>query len=454
MQSTKLPTSSTTAASAAASAAASSDSVHFKDIQTSADGRVYKFTLGSSHVTYANTLRRLVLTGVETVAFRADMTSAGTTTDVVVKQNDTPMTNEMLADRVGLLPIHVPRPLEWKDNKYLFTLNVAGEKDHTTYVKAGDFIVNEIPASSQPSESGDEKQEIPESEWVRVPTETFFPPNPITGDTCLIASLQPSFGSSVQHVEIVAKATKGTGREHARFCPVSQCSYEYSLDTDPQRIEAMFSRWLSVAKKVGALDKASDRYQELRREFETMEIKRCYLVNERGEPYSFDFTVETVGVLSVPYIIQRACEVGENMCSRYVNLETGDLPEEISISTANSRIVGYDFLIKGHDHTLGNLLQTWIVEHLIEGNSSLGVTYAGYSIPHPLRDEMVLRIGVRGGQESTARRAFAEAAKGCMKVFQELRSAWMAATGSNPATTRSVARRPLRQRPIVTPSAE
>ena len=451
-----MKSSTSTSTATAATAAASKDSVGFQNVQSSADGRVYRFTLNPSHVTYANTLRRLVLTGVETVAFRADMTSTGTTTDVLVKQNDTPMTNEMLADRVGLLPLNVPKPLEWKDNKYLFTLNVTGQKDHTTYVKAGDFVVKEIPTTSEAAsssasseESGDEKQVVPESEWVRVPTETFFPPNPVTQDTCLIATLQPSFGSAVQNIEIVAKATKGTGREHARFSPVSQCSYEYSLDTDPQRIEEMFSRWLSVAKKVGSLDKASDRYQELRREFETMEIKRCYLINERGEPYSFDFTVETVGVLSVPYIIQRACEVGENMCSRYVNLETGDLPSEITISTANSRIVGYDFLIKGHDHTLGNLLQTWIVEHLIEGNSSLGVTYAGYSIPHPLRDEMVLRIGVRGGQESTARKAFAEAAKGCMKIFQELRAAWMAATGMrSSAAVRSDGRRALRQRPV------
>ena len=57
------------------------------------DERTYAFTLSPIHVTYANTLRRLMLTGVETVAFRSDMTSTGSTTDVVVKRNDTPMTN-------------------------------------------------------------------------------------------------------------------------------------------------------------------------------------------------------------------------------------------------------------------------------------------------------------------------------------------------------------------------
>ena len=57
------------------------------------DSRAYSFTLSPVHVTYANTLRRLILTGVETIAFRSDMTSTGSTSDVVIKRNDTPMTN-------------------------------------------------------------------------------------------------------------------------------------------------------------------------------------------------------------------------------------------------------------------------------------------------------------------------------------------------------------------------
>ena len=105
------------------------------------DDRTYSFTLSPIHVTYANTLRRLILTGVETIAFRSDMTSTGSTTDVVVKRNDTPMTNEMLADRIGLIPINITEPLSWKEDKYIFTLKVAGNKDNTTYVKSGDFIM-------------------------------------------------------------------------------------------------------------------------------------------------------------------------------------------------------------------------------------------------------------------------------------------------------------------------
>jgi DNA-directed RNA polymerase subunit L/DNA-directed RNA polymerase alpha subunit len=403
------------------------------------DERTYAFTLSPIHVTYANTLRRLMLTGVETVAFRSDMTSTGSTTDVLVKQNDTPMTNEMLADRIGLLPIHITEPLKWKDDKYVFTLKVSGSKDNTTYVKSGDFKVKDILSNDE--------------EPVSIPTEQFFPPNSITKDTCLIATLQPGFGSTQQFIEIEAKATKGTGREHARFSPVSQCSYEYTPDENPQRIEEMFQNWLNIAKKAGSIEKGSERYNELRREFNTMAIKRCFKVNDKNEPFSFDFTVETAGVLSVPYIVERACEVGENMCSRYVNIYRGELPAEMTVSSADSRIIGYDFLIRGHDHTLGNLLQTWLVQNHIEGDINPKITYAGYSVPHPLRDEMVLRIGVEDGEEATARLALAEAAKGCVDMFQKLRAAWRVTTGTVPTFPSETATKVVRRKvPKVAPS--
>jgi DNA-directed RNA polymerase subunit L/DNA-directed RNA polymerase alpha subunit len=433
--------------------------MNFENLRT-VDERTLAFTLSPIHVTYANTLRRLILTGVETVAFRADMTSTGATTDVAVKRNDTPMTNEMLADRIGLLPIHIQDPLAWKADNYVFTLKVAGSKDNTTYVKAGDFKVYEVKPmvggaggnnnganagngsvnennnneneneNNSNENNGTATSNVNEDNLVAVPTEKFFPSNPITRDTCLIATLQPGSGPTQQFIEIRAKATKGTGREHARFSPVSQCSYEYTPDSDPQRIQEMFATWLNVAKKAGGVDKGSERYNELLREFNTMQVKRCYKINEKNEPFSYDFTVETAGVLSVNYIVERACEVGENMCSRYVNIHQGELPAEMTVSAADARIIGFDFLIRGHDHTLGNLLQTWLVENHIQSEATPKITFAGYCVPHPLRDEMVLRIGVEDGEEATARLALATAAKGCVEMFQKLRASWRAAIGA------------------------
>ena len=71
-----------------------------------------------------------------------------------------------------------------------------------------------------------------------------------------------------------------------------------------------------------------------------------------------------------------------------------------------------------------------MVENHIQGDATPKITYAGYSVPHPLRDEMVLRIGVEDGEEATARLAVAEAAKGCVDMFQKLRTSWRGVTGA------------------------
>ena len=411
--------------------------MEFSTLKRNDSGTIYTFRLSPIHVAYANTLRRVILTGIETVAFRSDMTPTGTTTDVFVKRNDTPMTNEMLADRIGLLPIYITQPSTWKEDRYKFILKVDSHPDKSTYITSSDFKIIDTHTSSS---AAAEETKLEEEQIV--PTEQFFPKHPITGNTCLIATLQPGEGAKQQSIEIVAKASKGTGREHARFSPVSQCSYEYTIldrniEQDNQRINEMFLQWMTDAKKITGIDKTSARYLELEREFNTMQIKRCYKTNEKEEPYSFDFTVESVGILSVPYIVEHACEVAENMCSRYTN--SNDLPADVVITHADSRMIGYDFRIPGQDHTLGNLLQTWLVENHIEGDALPKIEYAGYSVPHPLRDEMVLRIGV--DNETTAKLALAAAAKGCVGLFQKMRAAWRTAIGATTSQT-SVRRKP------------
>ena len=224
-------------------------------------------------------------------------------------------------------------------------------------------------------------------------------------------------------ITLTAKASIGTGRENARFNPVSQCSYVYSRDTEnSEKMKSTYEKWLVLHKKVvpESLKDDADRAAALEREFNTLEVAKVYLTDEKGEPYSFDFTVETLGILSVPYIIQRACEVGEAKCLQYANLTEKNL-ETVSMQPADARIRGFDVLFKGEDHTLGNLFQTWIEQNMVGKGV---VTFAGYKIPHPLRDEMLLRIGVEDGKELTVREVIAQAARSCAAMFRTWKSQW------------------------------
>ena len=104
-------------------------------------------------------------------------------------------------------------------------------------------------------------------------------------------------------------------------------------------------------------------------------------------------------------------------------------------------MMGYDCLIEGQDHTFGNMIQTWLVDHHVDGDDNPRITFAGYKIPHPLKDEMLLRIGVQDNSEVTVRGAIAMAARGCKAMFEGWLDTWRGAkakTASTAAAGKSV----------------
>ena len=375
-----------------------------------------QFTLAPTHVSYANTLRRAVLTMVETIAFNADIEDAtGKTTDVTITKNSTPMTNEMLAHRIGLLPIQISKPLLWKPEDYTFSISAKNDTTDSMDITADNIIVKRYTG--------------PDEEPQVVPSRQFFYPHKLTGDTPLLTVLKGKVGAQKpEELECVMTARMGTGRQNARYIPVSQCSYAYTPDTDEAKRKEVFMNWLVSSKKVNAADLESNstRKGELEREFATMEAARCFL-ERNGEPYSFDFTVESIGVMTPEAIIARALEVLQARCMRYATINVGDLPENLRV-VPSSTISGnaFDFLFAQEDHTLGNLLQTWIEQNLMNAGagSEPDVSFVGYKVPHPLRDEMVLTVGVeKDGQQVTARSSVARAAKGCADLFMGWRAA-------------------------------
>lgn len=251
-----------------------------------------------------------------------------------------------------------------------------------------------------------------------------------------------------ERLHFKAKATVGIGRENARFIPVSQCAYRYTIDKDPERQKEFFERWLADHKKVAAseLETNPARKAELQREFNTMEVQRCFLTDEAGEPYSFDFSMESVGVLDPVYIVARALQALQEKCMKYSNMDSGDLPETVRVGPADARMKGFDFLFAGEDHTLGNLFQTWMDINLMGTSAGTQITFVGYKVPHPLKDEVLLRVGVEDGKELTARTAVAEAARGCLAMFKAWEQSWSSLGGSAAALTPSASMREALQK--------
>ena len=440
----------------------------FKNLATvDTNPNILTFQLTPTTVAYANTLRRMILTGTESVAFNSTMNEKGETSDVTILENTTPMTNEMLADRIGLIPIHAD-PATWKKDEYYFELKVENKDDSTLPVRAADIDVwkrgairrqeggmdtnrnleveeaenfgnetntnqnntnninnsnnNNSNSNSNSNNNNETVQvnEVQESNQ-RVPNNQFFHPDAKTRDTCLLALLKAKQPNQAgQKIHFIAKASVGTGRDHIRYSPVCQCSYGYTIDTDEERQKTQFEKWIRTHKNKKVEDLDEDAVKVLMREFQTMEVQRCYKMNPAtGEPNSFDFVVETVGVQTVDTIVERALKNIQTKCVKYAAMDRA-APDNVRVQHADARMKGFDFIFQKEDHTLGNLLQSYMDENMMGKE----VTFVGYKVPHPLRDEMVLRVGVdfplepeRDGKEVTAREAVAKAATACADIF-------------------------------------
>ena len=399
---------------------------------TQASKYVIQFQLTPTDVTYVNSLRRAILTEVESVAFRSNILENGDTSDIKITKNSTPMSNEMLAHRIGLLPIHVSNPLQWKPEEYTFSLSVTNDSADPKDIVAADIQVL--------------KDRGPDEEPLPVPSTEFFHLDDHSKETALIAILKGRVGTQEpESLKFEAKATIGTGRENAQFIPVSQCSYKYTLDSDPERVKDHFEKWLSTYKKLSTteLESMPAKKGELEREFKTMEVNRCFKVDERNEPNSFDFIVESVGVLDPIYIVARALQVLQEKATFYSSIDTGELPESVQVRPADARIKGFDFIFQNEDHTLGNLFQTWMEKNLMDAGE---ITFVGYKVPHPLKDEMVIRVAIEDGKELTARMAIVKAARGCAALFSSWAKDWAAIGGTVASLPRQSVRAAMQSR--------
>lgn len=162
-----------------------------------------------------------------------------------------------------------------------------------------------------------------------------------------------------------------------------------------------------------------------------MAAQRCYLVDERGEPASFSFTVESVGIRPVQDIVAEGIRAVIDMVAPYADAEKSFEALDVTVKPVDSRANGVDVVFEGQEHTLGNLLQTLITEMYLDTEApDAPITYVGYKIRHPLHRIMTLRLGIREGAQSDAagiaRQVVQTAAARAIAIFTELGRSWSA----------------------------
>jgi DNA-directed RNA polymerase subunit L len=190
------------------------------------------------------------------------------------------------------------------------------------------------------------------------------------------------------------------------------------------RRERFFAEWLAEYKKIAdPTTIAPEVIENHRAEWNTMASQRCFMIDEKGEPNSFDFTVESVGMRPVADIVAEGIRAVVELLRPY----TDEAGAGLTTQPVDSRMNGVDVVIEGQEHTLGALLQSFITDIYLEaGAPDSPITFAGYKVKHPLHRSVMIRLGIREGLagDAVAKQVIAAAASKALALFEELGRSW------------------------------
>jgi DNA-directed RNA polymerase subunit L/DNA-directed RNA polymerase alpha subunit len=335
----------------------------FKNIVT--EGNKLSFDIYDVDVSVVNALRRVMISELPSLAFSFDPNAKEN--DIVIKKNTGSLHNEFLGHRISLIPIHFSKDdMEaFRREQYKFVLKKHNTTTSMMNVTSEDIIVYDETDKEYPKDVRDR----------------LFPANHFTNNHILITRLKPNLFNKENgdEIHIEAHASMGIGKMHSRWTPVSLCTYFNILDE--KSVEKGLSDYISKNKHSG-LDE-----QELRTRFNTLEKYRHYKKNKYDEPNAFHFEIETECGMDCKYIVSKGFEVIMEKIKSFIS----NIGDKTTVDVKQSQ--GMTFItIQGEDDTLGNLVQAMLYNLYIREGDVRNIHYIGYYKPHPLEDNIVLKV--------------------------------------------------------------
>ncbi len=319
------------------------------------------FTLSNTNVSYANALRRTVLSNIPTVVIR---TFPYEKNDAKFEVNTTRLNNEILKQRLSCIPIHMPLSTVLDD--YVLEVDVINNSDQTVYVTTADFKIKNVNTNKYLN-----------AETVN----EIFPPNPISKQYIDFCRLRPKYSDNFipEHIKLTAKFSIGTAAEYGGFNIVSICAYGYTPDN--YLIEEEKQKKLTELKSKYE-DDAEVEYQI--KDWMTLDAKRFYI------PNSYDFKIKSIGTRTNIDIIKDGV--------RYL---ISDLEKNIDIYSKSNKFINksditienaYDITLES-DYTIGKIIELNIYEKHYLGDQL--VSFCGFRKPHPHINDSIIRVAFK-----------------------------------------------------------
>ena len=359
-----------------------------------------------------NSIRRVILSEIPNVAIAFDPYSEELS-DIQFMKNTSSLHNEFMGHRISLIPVLVqPEKIpEYDPKKYRFVIDV-----HNQGTDIIDVTTDDIKVMDESNEHNEKMHGI------------LFPKNSITKDPILITQLKPNLYNKEhgEHLHVEFKSRVGKAKDHARYSPVSTCTY-YNVVDDAAADEALkelIAQQEAKAKDGHVMTKAEK--EALKKRFNVHERYRFFKKNEYDEPNAMRFTIESECRMTPVYLVDKAIDILIEKCMRLVE----DTENALNVKVIDEETNAFAVTIYNEDHTLGNLLQSLIYNARIRDNDGK-LAYIGYYHPHPLVHEIVIKLIFNGNaairSEDLAQEYFLESIQECVvKKLNEIKKTWRA----------------------------
>ena len=356
------------------------------------------FTLANVHYSMANAIRRAMISKVQSVGFKSEPHKFRT---IKIEKNDTYLNNQIISHRIAMIPLNIPNPDKFDPDEYIFMLDVSNDTNAVKLVTTEDFKVKRVSSNTFLSEKE---------------TRAIFPADTISNCFTPIVNLKPKYhtnigghdlntsqaiGSAIRipvtepvTIRLTAKAITSNGDENGHFSPVTISAYGNTIDKERSVLaEQEFvdgQNSLTAKAELSAIPE-----DKLRRRFKINQIQRVYIVDESGEPVSFDFRVESVGVIPPLVCVERALRWCIESVTRLItNLQTGNI-KEVTVKPVPHLGNGFEIIVENEDDTLGNMVQCWLNKMLADYSlepDERQLASITYHRTHPLERRIVFTI--------------------------------------------------------------
>lgn len=322
---------------------------------------VLKFTLSNINVSIANTIRRTILSDIETYVFK---TYPYNECDAEFEINTTRFNNEILKQRLSCIPIHSTDP-DFPIENIILVVDEYNNTNEIQYVTTEHFKLYDTVT----------KTFMPRSDVAKI-----FPPNNITKQFIDFVRLRPEISSEIpgEQIKFTCKISKACAKDDSMFNVACNSSYGFTLDKD-----TIDKTWNEMEQKMNKENIPDDDIEYAKKDFYNLDCKKYYI------PNSFDFTIQTIGIYTCYELLKKACQIIYKSFDEFKN-DINTLPINVSDTTIDNC---FDICLFHKDHTFGKCMEYLLYSKFYEGEERL--SYCGFMKKHPHDDYSIIRIAYK-----------------------------------------------------------